>query len=511
MCPVYGLAESGVALTVAPLGRGPLVDRIARATFDRLREARPATPDDDNPLRFVSCGRPLPGHKVRIVGAGGQPMPERTEGRIQFRGPSVTSGYFGNPAATRAVLNGEWMDSGDLGYQAEGELYITGRQKDIIIKAGRNVYPQEIEEVVGNLHGIRKGCVAAFGVPDPEIGTERLVVVAESRETAPERKDALRAAAVDRVVTVLGIPPDILVIVRPGAVLKTSSGKIKRSATREAYLRGDVLRGRASVTAQWTRLIARDVSARSGWILRRVPLLLYAAYVGVLLVLLLPLLWLALLVLPGGRAADRLVRSWCRAILALAGCRLRVEGLDHLCAGVPAILSANHASYLDAVALLAALPVEFAFVAKRELTAFPLIGTVIRKVGHLTVERADPARSAADAERVTARLRAGVSLLFFPEGTFAGPPGLLPFKLGAFKAAVETRRPVIPIGLRGTRDILPAYVWLPVPGPIRVTIGAPLMPQGDGWPEMVRLRDLTRTEVAHLANERAGRLWAAAA
>jgi acyl carrier protein len=505
MCPVYGLAESSVALTVPPLGRIPWEDRVSRAAFERRRQARPAAPGEDNPLCFVSCGRPLPGHEIRIVDATGSPLGERVEGRIEFRGPSVTRGYFRNPEATRAVLHDGWMDSGDLGYVAEGELFITGRQKDIIIKAGRNLYPQEVEEVVGDLPGIRKGCVAAFGVADPGTGTERLVVVAESRETAPERLEALRRAALDRVVAVLGVPADAVLIARPGTVLKTSSGKIRRSATRDAYARGDILRGRASARAQWAGLILKDAGARVRRLLGRAPRLVYALYVGVLLALTAPLLWALLLVLPAGGAADGLVRRWCRAILALSGCSVRVEGLEHLRAAAPAILAANHESYLDVVALLAAVPGQYAFVAKRELTGWPVVGTAIRKLGHLTVERAHPAQSAADAERVTARLREGVSLFFFPEGTFTRGPGLLPFRLGAFKAAVETGRPVVPIGLRGTREILPADTWLPRPGPVTVAIGAALTPRAEGWQEMVRLRDLTRAEIARLAGEPAGR------
>ncbi|MDP3766958.1 MAG: lysophospholipid acyltransferase family protein, partial [Dehalococcoidia bacterium] len=125
------------------------------------------------------------------------------------------------------------------------------------------------------------------------------------------------------------------------------------------------------------------------------------------------------------------------------------------------------------------------------------------------VERADRTRSAADAERATAVLRGGSSLFFFPEGTFVRAPGLLPFRLGAFKAAVDVGRPVIPIGLRGTREVLPDGAWLPTPGPITVAIGPPITPQGGGWQEMVRLRDLARTEVARLAGEGVmpGRQW----
>jgi fatty-acyl-CoA synthase len=175
---------------------------------------------------------------------------------------------------------------------------------------------------------------------------------------------------------------------------------------------------------------------------------------------------------------------------------LRVEGLENLPLRGPAVLAANHGSYIDAVALSAALPDDVRFVAKRELVTTPLIATVIRKVGHLTVERAHLSRSVADAGRVTSVLRTGAWLLFFPEGTFLGQAELLPFRLGAFKAAVDARCPVIPIALRGTREILPAYEWLLRPRPITISIGSPIRPVGGGWKEMVRLRDTARTEIA---------------
>ncbi len=494
MCPVYGLAESSVALTVPAIGRPPRVDCVSRETFQRTREARPAATDEPSPLRFVSCGRPLRGHEVRIVDAEGRPLGEREEGRIEFRGPSVTAGYFRNPALTRAVLRDGWMDSGDLGYWAAGDLFITGRTKDIIIKAGRNLYPQEVEEMVGDVPGIRKGCVAAFGVADPAIGTERLVVIAETRQIERGNRERLRTAVIERVVATLGIPPDVVVIADPGVVLKTSSGKLRRSATRDAYLRGQTAR-RPSARVQWTRLLLEDAGARLRRLARRAGALAFGAYVGVLLALTMPVLWGLVLVLPG-RAADRVARLWCRGILALAGCPVRVEGLENLRGPGAVVLAANHSSYLDAVVLLATIPTDFRFVAKRELGSAWLVGSVIRKVGHLTVERVDLSRSVADAERVTGALQGGASVLFFPEGTFRRAPGLLPFRLGAFKAAVEAGRPVIAISISGTREILPAYTWLPRPGPITVAVGPPEVPRGTGWQEIVRLRDRVRDEIA---------------
>ncbi len=143
-----------------------------------------------------------------------------------------------------------WMDSGDLGYQADGELFITGRIKDIIIQAGRNICAQEVEEAAGPAAGIRKGCIAAFGIHDPALGTERLVVVAETRERDRTRFDELRTSVQNRVTALIGLPPDAVVIARPGTVLKTPSGKIRRSAIRDAYLRGTLGRQRPLVVQQ---------------------------------------------------------------------------------------------------------------------------------------------------------------------------------------------------------------------------------------------------------------------
>jgi 1-acyl-sn-glycerol-3-phosphate acyltransferase len=493
MCPVYGLAESSVALTVSPVGRGPRVDRIDREIFTQTRQARPT--GATSALAFVACGRPLPGHEVRIVDTAGQGVDERIEGHVEFRGPSVTRGYFRNLDATRRACHDGWMDSGDLGYWADGELFITGRSKDIIIKAGRNLYPQEVEEVAGDVPGIRKGCVAGFGVADPAIGTEHLVVVAESRQTAQDARERLRALVVDRVVAALGLPPDIVVIAAPGTVLKTSSGKIRRSATREAYLRGDVVRRRPSAQRQWARLLGQDLAVRTRQLVRAAWEIAFGLWVGVILLFALPALWMLVSVVGRGTSVDRGVKLWCRSVLTLAGCRPRVEGLAHLPVQGAVVLAANHSSYVDAVALLAAIPIDFRFVAKRELTSTPLVRTVIAKVGHLAVERTDLSQSVADAERATTLLRRGVSLLFFPEGTFLRAPRLLPFKLGAFKAAVETGCPVIPVTIHGTRDVLPADTWRPRPGTITVTLDAPITPVAREWRDIVRLRDLTRAAI----------------
>jgi 1-acyl-sn-glycerol-3-phosphate acyltransferase len=479
MCPTYGLAEASVGLTVASIGHRPRVDG-----------------------RIVSCGRPLPGHEIRIVDDAGGSVPERSEGRIEFRGPSVTRGYYRNPAATRAAFRDGWCDSGDLGYWSGGDLFVTGRRKDLIIKAGRNLHPQEIEELVGAVAGVRQGCVAAFGVADPAIGTERLVVIAESHESTPAARERLRAAIVERVVAAVGLPPDSVLVVAPRTVLKTPSGKVRRGATRDAYVAGR-LEARRSPRRQWVRLVCHAAAARLGQLPRRCAALAYGAWIALLLAVAFPLLWMLVYLLPDGRAVDRAIRRWCRIVLALAGCRLRVEGVENLPASGPALFAANHASYLDVVALFAAIPTPFRFVAKRELLRAPLVGAVIEKVGHLTVDRVDLSRGVADAERVARVMREGMSLFFFPEAGFVRAPGVRQFRLGAFKAAIDAKCPVIPVALRGTRDILPSDTWLPRRGTITVTIGKPIVPAGSEWHEMVRLRDLTRSAIVSGSGEAA--------
>ena len=392
------------------------------------------------------------------------------------------------------------MSSGDLGYWADGDLFVTGREKDLIIQGGRNVTAQEVEDSVASVPGIRRGCVAAFGVHDSTLGTERLIVVAETRERDPVRRESLRREVLDRVITDVGVPPDVVVIADPGSVLKTSSGKIRRGATRDAYS-GGVLGRKESAARQWAGLLLSALAIRMKLIARDLGKAVFTLWIVVVLALTLPVLWLYLLFCPPGRRADSAAKRWSRVVLAVSSLRVRVTGLEHLRGIQTGLLVANHASYIDPILLMAALPQPFRFIAKRRLADYPLIGTVIRKAGHLTIDRADVSQRLAGAEDVIGRLQAGDLLLVFPEGTFVRSPGLLPFRLGAFRAAVETGKPVVPVAIRGARQVLPDGTWWFRRGPIDVTVGEPLLSQDHGWPEMVRLRDTVREIIARGSGE----------
>jgi 1-acyl-sn-glycerol-3-phosphate acyltransferase len=502
MCPAYGLAESSVALTLGALGRAPRVDHIAREPFERAREIQPVATTDPRALRFVSCGRPLHHHDVRIVDRSDRAVGERVEGRIYFQGPSVTHGYFRNADATRTTMHDGWMDSGDLGYQSDGDLFVTGREKDLIIQGGRNLCAEEIEAITSSVPGVRANCVAAFGIPDPATGTERVVVVAETRDRDPAHREVLQRAVRDALVTGIGTPPDIVVIADPRAVLKTSSGKIRRSAIRAAYL-NRTLGTHRTMIGQRVRLSAGALGA---WIRRSAEWLCRAIFTGwILLVLVMsvPLLWGYLVSRRSGRHADRAAKWWSRVVLTACGVRPHVVGLQHLDALGAGVFVANHASYIDPIVLMAAIPVEFHFVAKRALLEYPLIGTVIRKAEHLTIEKAGLSDRLAGADQVERQLQDGERLAIFAEGTFVRRPGLLPFRLGAFRAAVDAGRPIVPVALAGTRSVLPDGTWLFRRAPITVTIGAPMEPQAGGWPEMVRLRDAAVDQITRASGESA--------
>lgn len=226
--PSYGMAESTLAITFHELGSKLRIDRVSAKA---MREGRavPAA-EGEEALELVGCGRPFPGHDLRIVDESGEDVGERIVGEVLTRGPSVTSGYFQNEEATRDAFAGDFLRTGDLAYIADGDIYICGRVKDLIIVRGENHYPQDIEWLVGDLEGVRRGNVIAFSTLVNDI--EELVVAAEAASTDAE---ALRKTIPSAVVEEFGIRPHHVAIVPIGTLPKTSSGKIQRQKARLLY------------------------------------------------------------------------------------------------------------------------------------------------------------------------------------------------------------------------------------------------------------------------------------
>jgi fatty-acyl-CoA synthase len=521
--PVYGLAEASLAVTVPPLNRGPLVDRVERGTFTAQGRAVPAAPEDETAIAFVSSGKPVPRHEVCIVDEKGNEVPERTEGFLWFRGPSATSGYFRNPKATEALLprgaasDGEyaWVDSGDRAYRADGEIFVTGRVKDIIIKGGRNLYPHEVEELASRAEGIRRGCIVAFGLTDEASGTEKLVVVAETRERDAKQIAALTARVTDLVSQGLGLPPDRVELIPPGSIPKTSSGKLRREETKQLYIAGTLSASRAPAWLQIARLgtastlrnLGREILAG----IKRGLEILYGVYFGVVFFLWIVPTWVMVQFIKDHKEAGRFTCSALKVLFALIRCPVRVVGKEYMDTPGAKIYASNHTSYFDVLPLMLGLGVPYRFVSKLEVGHMPFIGTFLDRMGHLKFDRTNPESRLRQAEEMEEFLRNGESVFVFPEGTFTEEDGVRPFQLGAFKAAADTGAPIIPVSLAGTRRFLRDGTYLPRPTSVTITIHPPIYPQttgsasdhaeSSGWHELIRLRDATREAIGRDSGE----------
>ena len=496
LAPVYGLAESAVGLAFPAPGRGALIDCVQRDVLEFSGEARPAETKDESCLEFAACGRALPGYQIRIVDQSGRELPERREGRLQFRGPSATSGYFHNPEQTRLLFDGDWLETGDLAYMVAGDLYLTGRSKEIIIRAGRNIYPYEIEQAVGEIPGIRKGCVAVFGALAKETATERIIILAETREKDTKILEQLHTE-VDEVVSgmLLGSSPDEILLLPPHSVLKTSSGKIRRTACRDMYENGRMDRSSRSIGLQLIRVAVAGLLPQLRKFWHRSQENLFAFWAWSWFCLLAPVTWLVVILLPLTSWRWGFIRKVVHLLGFLTGTPLRVHGLQHLVTEQPSVLVCNHASYLDGIVLMAVLPIEFSFVAKKELEENFISRLFLQRIGSLFVERFDRQRSAADAEQLQEQVNKGSSLVLFPEGTFTRGTGLRAFRMGAFITAVQANKAVIPLTIRGTRSIMGAATWYPRRGTVSVHISEPVYPRDSGWNEAIRLRDEVRGEI----------------
>lgn len=500
MYPVYGLAESSVALCFPPIGRGPLIDRIEREALELEKKAVPTSPTVPHILEIPCCGRAIPGHEVKVVDEEGETLADRCVGSLWFRGPSTMQGYYRNPEATRAVVHEDWVNTGDYAYMVDGEVYITGRQKDLIIKAGRNIYPQDAEGAAVHVEGVRKGCVIAFGYHDEKAGTEKMVVVAETLERDSQKRQTIMDRIMSRISDDVGVPPDRVILVKPGTIPKTSSGKLQRSECKARYLAGEIEKNRLPVWMQVARLFLASLGQNLKAFGSNLWKFFYTLYLGILLGFLFLPIWISL-ILPSRKIAQRMARFWIRFFAKLAGWRFQVEGEKYIPEGSPSIFVANHASYVDSIFLTGVLPAGTIFIAKKELVRSSFFRILFDRLEHMTVDRLDLAQGLQDLSAIEDRLKSGRSVTIYPEGTFTRAPGIRPFKMGAFKLAAQTGCPLVPIGLQGARSILRDESWLFSPGRIVFRINPPLNSQGRDWAEVVRLRNECRRILSETSGE----------
>jgi len=234
MFPVYGLAEASLAVAFPPLGRGVTSVRVRRrALGEGVVEL--AEPEAADAREVVSVGRPVDGLEIALLGADGGPLFDGRVGEILVRGASVMAGYDRDPEATRASFHEGWLRTGDLGFHLDGELYVTGRLKEMLIVRGENLYARDVEARVAAVPGVWAGQAMAVGLPAD--GTEGLVVFAETRIRDSGWRNAIVRAISEAVAGTLGIAPFDVVLLRPGELPRTTSGKLERYKGADLYAR----------------------------------------------------------------------------------------------------------------------------------------------------------------------------------------------------------------------------------------------------------------------------------
>jgi fatty-acyl-CoA synthase len=237
----YAMAENTFAVTQTAPGVPARLDVVGRAALEQAREARPVAPpsgtwrpDDPQVSVCVSCGSPIAGTAVRVLGEDGRALPERRVGQVAIRSDYMLSGYYKRPDLQ--PFRDGWYLTGDMGYLADGELYVVGRLKDLIIHAGKNIYPQDVEAIVDGVAGVHAGRAVAFGVPDEREGTELVAVVAEVATEDPAERKHIAAAIRQAVSREALLPVQYVTLVDARWLIKTSSGKLARGANREKWL-----------------------------------------------------------------------------------------------------------------------------------------------------------------------------------------------------------------------------------------------------------------------------------
>jgi fatty-acyl-CoA synthase len=235
MAPMFGLAEGTLAVTLSRTDEPVRVEWVDREALEADARVVPAVPNSDAARSFVACGHAIPGHDVEIKGSDGTTLPGGHVGEICFRGPSVMQGYWRDPQATAEAIRDGWLHTGDLGFWGDHGLIVCGRKKDMIILGGRNLYPEDYELHTERVPGVRRGNVIAFAIHE----LERMVVVAETT-AQPEDAPAVAREALEVLRRALPRGPEEVVLVAPGTLPKTSSGKRQRGACREWYASGEL-------------------------------------------------------------------------------------------------------------------------------------------------------------------------------------------------------------------------------------------------------------------------------
>jgi fatty-acyl-CoA synthase len=246
MLPCYGMAEATLAISFDRLGDGVRTENVDADDLAGELKANVAESGSGRAIEVVNCGKAFEEHDVAVFDPKDEtsenPLTDRAVGELRVRGPSVTSGYFNEPELTKEAFAGDWLRTGDMGYIVDGDIFICGRQKELIIVNGRNYYPQDLEWEASRIDGVRKGNVIAFGTRKPLDDRERVVVAFETSVSDHDARETLRNEVRKAVRQATGLSIDDVVDLDAGVLPKTSSGKLRRNETRRLYETGELFK-----------------------------------------------------------------------------------------------------------------------------------------------------------------------------------------------------------------------------------------------------------------------------
>lgn len=409
MTPAYGLSENSVALCVPPVGRGP-VERDG----------------------VYSVGRPIPGHEVRILDSFGRPVREGESGRLHFRGQAQMRGYWNNDAATSAAVGEDgWIDSGDVAFHADGEIFFVGRCKDVVIRNGRQLPVEPIERVIEEIPGIAAHGVAVVGTIETTVGTEKLVVLAECSAEDTEHARVTRAIR-DAVASVTGEMPDAIRLIPPGTLPRTDNLKIRRAEARRLAAAGLIGETPPAPLFQMAGLWA----ANTAGLVRRGAGRFFGGMAEA--VRLRAAKWTAGLMTFSG--APGAVQPAVRAVLGILGKRPTPEGTQMR---GPVVIVSQRSNPLDALSVVSLVENQVTLAGPETLIGLP----------HWAARMLRPL-VADSREKIEAALRAGRTVVVFPDSPLGTPVPRLRYHTRALEAAASVGSPIVPLGMQIIRNRL---------------------------------------------------------
>jgi fatty-acyl-CoA synthase len=269
MLPCYGMAEATLAISFDRLGKGVRTETVDADDLASELKARVADTGSGGVIEVVNCGETFEDHEVAVFASedatSENPLPDRAVGELRVRGPSVTSGYFQEPELTKKAFAGDWLRTGDIGYLVDGDIFICGRLKELIIVNGRNYYPQDLEWEASRIDGVRKGNVIAFGTGNTFGDRERVVVAFETSLSDHGTREALKHEVRKAIRRATGLAIDEVVDLDAGVLPKTSSGKLRRNETRRLYETGELFKRTSARRGDALAIVKEIVRSQIGY------------------------------------------------------------------------------------------------------------------------------------------------------------------------------------------------------------------------------------------------------